>query len=77
MNFSNLNGFALTQDSNNKALTPIELPDWPYVFGGPAAEGAIRSVPEDFSVYENLSFLPSGDGEHVFLQIEKRSENTE
>jgi tRNA pseudouridine13 synthase len=77
LNITNLNGFALTQDSQNNFVTPIELPDWPYVLGGPAGQGTIRVRPEDFSVYENLSFLPSGEGEHVFLQIEKSGENTE
>ncbi|MBK8816625.1 MAG: tRNA pseudouridine(13) synthase TruD [Methylococcaceae bacterium] len=49
----------------------------PYVYGAPSATGRLRSIPEDFKVYENLSFVPSGEGEHVFLQIEKTGENTE
>jgi tRNA pseudouridine13 synthase len=55
----------------------IEIPIWPYVCGGPSGTGKIRSLPEDFIVKENLSFEPSGAGEHVFLQIEKKGENTE
>jgi tRNA pseudouridine13 synthase len=55
----------------------IELPIWPYVYGSPASIGNIRSVPEDFVVLENLSFEPSGTGEHAFLQIQKTGENTE
>lgn len=55
----------------------IEIPVWPYVYGGPSGSGKIRSLPEDFIVKENLSFEPSGAGEHVFLQIEKKGENTE
>lgn len=55
----------------------IEIPVWPYVYGSPACFGDIRSVPEDFVVYENLAFEPSGTGEHVFLQIQKKGENTE
>jgi len=55
----------------------IEIPVWPYVYGGPSGTGKIRSLPEDFIVKENLSFDPSGAGEHVFLQIEKKGENTE
>lgn len=55
----------------------MELPIWPYVYGGPSGTGIIRSVPEDFIVTEQLAFQPSGDGEHVFLQIEKTGENTE
>lgn len=55
----------------------IEIPVWPYVYGGPSGSGKIRSLPEDFIVKENLSFEPSGAGEHAFLQIEKKGENTE
>jgi tRNA pseudouridine13 synthase len=55
----------------------IDIPVWPYVYGGPSGTGKIRSLPEDFIVKENLSFEPSGAGEHAFLQIEKKGENTE
>lgn len=55
----------------------IEIPAWPYVYGGTSGIGKIRSLPEDFIVKENLSFEPSGAGEHVFLRIEKKGENTE
>ncbi|HEY8159789.1 MAG TPA: tRNA pseudouridine(13) synthase TruD [Methylobacter sp.] len=55
----------------------IDIPVWPYVYGGPSGTGKIRSIPEDFIVNEHLSFEPSGAGEHVFLQLEKKGENTE
>ena len=55
----------------------IDLPEWPYVYGGPSGEGKIRVTSEDFIVTEHLAFEPSGAGEHVFLQIEKTDENTE
>ena len=55
----------------------IEIPHWPFVYGSPSGAGTLRSIPEDFKVYENLSFEPSGDGEHAFLQIQKTGENTE
>ena len=55
----------------------IEIPVWPYVYGSPSGVGKIRTAPEDFIVYENLAFEPSGDGEHVFLQIQKTGENTD
>ncbi|NOS74208.1 MAG: tRNA pseudouridine(13) synthase TruD [Methyloglobulus sp.] len=55
----------------------IEIPIWPYVYGSPSGVGKIRTVAEDFIVYENLAFEPSGDGEHVFLQIQKTGENTD
>jgi tRNA pseudouridine13 synthase len=54
-----------------------ELPEWPCVYGGPAGRGKIRTVPEDFIVDEHLAFEPAGAGEHVFLHIEKKDENTD
>ncbi|MGR9073240.1 MAG: tRNA pseudouridine(13) synthase TruD [Gammaproteobacteria bacterium] len=53
------------------------IPQWPCAFGGPPGRGDIRLEFDDFSVHERLSFEPSGEGEHVYLQIEKRGENTE
>ena len=55
----------------------IEIPILPYVYGSPSGVGKIRTVPEDFIVHENLAFEPFGDGEHVFLQIQKIGENTD
>ena len=55
----------------------IEIPVWPYVYGSPSGSGKLRTVQEDFIVYENLSFEPSDAGEHAFLQIQKTGENTE
>ncbi|MEP5765355.1 MAG: tRNA pseudouridine(13) synthase TruD [Halieaceae bacterium] len=36
----------------------------------------IRSCAEDFQVEEELGFIPEGEGEHLFLQLEKRGLNT-
>jgi tRNA pseudouridine13 synthase len=58
-------------------MQAIEIPIWPYVYGQPSGSGKIRTFPEDFIVKESLSFEPSGMGEHAFLQIEKKGENTE
>lgn len=55
----------------------IEIPIWPYAYGGPMSMGTIKSIPDDFIVEEVLSFQPEGLGEHVFLLIEKCGENTE
>jgi len=49
----------------------------PFAHGGPVARGRIKLDPEDFVVEEILGFEPLGEGEHVFLQIEKRGENTD
>ncbi|MGZ8217596.1 tRNA pseudouridine(13) synthase TruD [Methylomagnum sp.] len=49
----------------------------PHAHGGPVGTGQIKTAPEDFVVEEILGFDPSGDGEHEFLRVEKRGENTE
>lgn len=59
------------------AAMTIVIPCWPYVYGSPSGSGTLRSTPEDFKVYEKLSFEPSGAGEHVFLHIQKTGENTD
>ncbi|MEM8683897.1 MAG: tRNA pseudouridine(13) synthase TruD [Pseudomonadota bacterium] len=53
------------------------LPDWPRAFGTPLFTGALKSVPADFLVTENLGFEPDGDGEHDLLWIEKTGTNTD
>ena len=49
----------------------------PYAFGGPPSTGKIKAKPEDFIVEEILGFELTGEGEHVFLKIQKRGENTD
>jgi len=49
----------------------------PYAHGAPAAHGAIKCRAEDFVVEETLGFEPTGSGEHAFLRIQKRGENTD
>lgn len=39
-------------------------------------EGIARSRIDDFEVDEDLGFVPTGDGEHLYLRIEKRGLNT-
>jgi len=58
-------------------MQSIQMPLWPYVYGQPSGTGQIRSLQEDFIVKENLAFEPSGSGEHAFLHIEKKGENTD
>lgn len=45
--------------------------------GLPAGRGVIRSRAEDFVVEEVPVQLPDGAGEHLWLWVEKRGENTE
>ena len=47
-----------------------------FAWGGPPARGLIRAQAEDFRVTENLGYEPTGEGEHLWLEIEKRNANT-
>ncbi|MFK8046916.1 MAG: tRNA pseudouridine(13) synthase TruD [Halioglobus sp.] len=49
---------------------------WPRASGEPGVTACIRSSPEDFVVREQLGFELSGEGEHVFLHLEKTQLNT-
>lgn len=51
--------------------------DFHYLHGKPVSKAVIRSCPEDFQVVEILGFEPEGEGEHVFLYIQKTGENTD
>lgn len=54
-------------------------PAWPRLldteFGVPP-QGEYRAVPEDFCVVERLDFTPEGEGEHLWLWLEKRDLST-
>jgi tRNA pseudouridine13 synthase len=48
-----------------------------FAWGGPPASGRLRATAEDFLVQEIPLVEPAGEGEHVWLLIRKRQENTE
>ena len=50
--------------------------DWAYAYGRPGVIGQFRHTPEDFVVTEQLGFIPTGTGEHVYLHLSKRGDNT-
>lgn len=51
--------------------------DFPYAYGAPALRGVLRQQPGYFYVEEQLGFEPAGEGEHVFLFVEKTGLNTQ
>lgn len=60
-----------------RSIDTIDLTlNWAYAFGKPEVEGDFRTEPEDFVVDEFLGFEPAGEGEHVYLQVQKRNNNT-
>ncbi|RYY73423.1 MAG: tRNA pseudouridine(13) synthase TruD [Gammaproteobacteria bacterium] len=57
-------------------MQPVFSLDFPYAYGHPTATASFRVKPEDFQVDENLGFEPTGEGEHAYLHVWKRGENT-
>ncbi|WP_096084636.1 tRNA pseudouridine(13) synthase TruD [Agaribacterium haliotis] len=51
--------------------------DFNFAWGGPRQTAGFRLSPEDFVVDEQMSVDFSGEGEHFWLHIQKRGENTE
>ena len=49
---------------------------WPRAWTAPLGSALIRSFPEDFLVSEELGFELSGEGEHVFVYLQKRNLNS-
>ena len=65
---------------NNPALNhppQSHLASLAYAYQPPTASAKLRSEVDDFHVQENLSFQPSGAGNHVYLCIQKRLLTTE
>ncbi len=62
------------------ALDAIDWPPaWPRTLDaefGPPVPGDYRARPEDFLVEEVLDFAPEGEGEHLWLRVEKRDLTT-
>jgi tRNA pseudouridine13 synthase len=57
------------------AISPLF--DLPYSHQKPNICGVLRQRPEFFQVEELLGFEPEGEGEHVFVWLEKRLLNTQ
>ena len=47
-----------------------------YAYGEPQSRGHFKAQPEDFVVEEILNFPLSGEGEHLFMQVQTRDQNT-
>lgn len=52
------------------------LPSWPNAYPASGATATLKSLNEDFNVTELPLQLPSGAGEHIWLDIEKNGANT-
>ena len=52
------------------------LPQWPSAYPASGATATLKHLNEDFIVTELPLQLPSGAGEHIWLEIEKNGANT-
>jgi tRNA pseudouridine13 synthase len=52
------------------------LPQWPHAYPASGASATLKRLNEDFRVTEMALQLPSGGGEHLWLDIEKNGANT-
>ncbi|MEH6566153.1 MAG: tRNA pseudouridine(13) synthase TruD [Halopseudomonas sp.] len=57
-------------------MTDVELLG-PLAWGEPCGAAVLKAAPEDFRVTEVLDIELSGEGEHLWLLLEKRGLNTE
>ncbi len=52
------------------------LPQWPKTYPETGARGSLKQHNQDFRVIELPLALPSGEGEHIWLQVKKNGANT-
>lgn len=52
------------------------LPEWPAAYPDTGAHAILKQKNSDFVVTELPLALPSGEGEHVWLEVEKNGSNT-
>ncbi|KQW45487.1 MULTISPECIES: tRNA pseudouridine(13) synthase TruD [unclassified Roseateles] len=52
------------------------LPQWPNAYPASGASATLKFLNEDFIVTELPLQLPSGEGEHIWLDVEKNGANT-
>lgn len=56
--------------------SPTTLPTWPRAYPASGATATLKRLNEDFTVTELPLQLPGGEGEHIWLDIEKSGANT-
>jgi tRNA pseudouridine13 synthase len=52
------------------------LPQWPHAYPASGARATLKRLNEDFIVTELPLQLPCGEGEHIWLDVEKNGANT-
>lgn len=54
----------------------LVVEDWPKAFPATGCSARFKTIPEDFEVEEQSREVLSGEGEHVWVWVEKRGANT-
>jgi len=75
--FSATPGATPPHDSIDSIEWQSELDAFEYAYAKPSVDGDLKTVPEDFKVTEVMPVIPSGEGEHYWLDISKVKCNTE
>lgn len=57
-------------------MSHLHTHHWGYLYGMPATEANLKVEMQDFVVTEQLGYEPCGEGEHIYLWIEKVGLNT-
>ena len=70
------NSIAAIAGNDTAATRYLSLPQWPDAYAASGASATLKRLNEDFIVTELPLQLPSGEGEHVWLDIEKNGANT-
>jgi tRNA pseudouridine13 synthase len=55
----------------------MHYPNLPFAYGQPCAQAKLKSQPADFIVEEQIAFDLTGQGEHLWVWLEKQGENTD
>ncbi len=71
-----MNTLSETIADTSRPANQYEL-DYAYAFGGPVGQCRFKSCHSDFRVTEELPFDPVGEGEHLYLLVEKQGDNTD
>lgn len=56
--------------------TSLKQTHWAYQYSKPSSTADFKTQPSDFVVIEELGFEPEGQGEHIFVWVEKTGLNT-
>ncbi|MDM7861665.1 tRNA pseudouridine(13) synthase TruD [Alteromonas sp. ASW11-36] len=57
-------------------MTRLITSQWQYLHGSPLGRGRFKQHASDFIVTEHLGYTPTGEGEHIYVWLEKQELNT-